>query len=186
MIRIGRVIGFFIFDNPWWALRDQARRNTLARYRSFELLICILIIGILSVIAINIFTGYKHKAILLHSFGKAAQTIREQSQIYFSLTGAWPENTDRLEQETGLSREDITPEYNSYVAAVELDHGAVSVTFAKDLKGQILTLRPAVPKGDPLGPVIWVAGRGTGREDWILAGEDKTTVDTRIINSTME
>lgn len=181
MIKIGHLIGFWISDSPWLSRRVSSRSGTMARYRSLDLLISVLIIGILSVIAIKIFTVYKHQAILLHSFGEA-NTLMKQDQVYFSLTGMWPEGKDRLEQVTGWPCQEIKTEYNSYVTSCDLDHGAVTVTFAKDLEGKTLTLRPAVPKEDPLGPVIWVAGQGLQREDWTLAGEDKTTVDPRVIN----
>ena len=50
-------------------------------------------------------------------------------------------------------------------------------------KGKTITMRPAVPSSDPLGPVIWVCGDRDPSSGWTVHGVDRTDVDKSFIHS---
>jgi hypothetical protein len=51
--------------------------------------------------------------------------------------------------------------------------------------GNTLTLHPAVPIEEPLGPVKWVAGNGNP-DGWSIVGEDHTTLETGYIQKLLQ
>lgn len=181
MITLGRLANFFIYDTSLGLFVSQARSGPNGRYRVWDLLISIFIIGILSVLAINIFTGYKMQAVILHCLGDEMQ-LRMQSQVYYSISGLWPDDVSEFETQVGFPYQEKHPDKFSYFGSVSLENGAIHYVFRKVLPGQTVTLRAAVLKKDPLGPVIWVAGDGQGHENWTIMGEDKTTVEPWMIN----
>ncbi len=115
--------------------------------------------------------------------GEAVGIWRNQIAAYYALHGEWPESIDDLKS--------IMPEPNPELEEVYEDRGinkeirisggALDLVIGGGaLEGEVLTVHPAVPAGDPLGPVKWVAGRSTP-EGWTVIGEDHTTVEEKYI-----
>ena len=69
---------------------------------------------------------------------------------------------------------------NSYVSNVQVQDGAINITFgnrASDaIKGKVLTLRPAVVADAPIVPVVWVCADAEAPEKMTIKGVDKTTL----------
>jgi type IV pilus assembly protein PilA len=74
---------------------------------------------------------------------------------------------------------------NSVVSAVSVRSGAIDITFGNrangNLKGKILTLRPAVVEDAPVVPVTWVCGYAAAPDKMTVKGANSTTVAARYL-----
>lgn len=153
--------------------------DTFSRYyRMIDVMISIMVVSLLVSIAMPIYQKYKSKAVLITFTGHRDKMA--MSHVYHSLTGAWPK--DKSDLESLLSDLNIPWKIkDAFIADIQVEDGSVHFTYKMDLKGKTLTLRPAVPASDPLGPVIWVAGDIKNREGWSVAGKDKSTVEPELV-----
>ncbi len=102
---------------------------------------------------------------------------RNYIMAYHALYGEWPESREDLSQfivqgeeyQSGVTRE------------IRFSGGAMDLILGGRLDGEVLTVHPAVPAGDPGGPVRFVTGNSVSPEEWTVTGEDHTTVDTQYI-----
>ena len=66
------------------------------------------------------------------------------------------------------------------VTSVEVDHGAIHVTFGNRansaIRGKVLTLRPAVVADAPVVPVAWVCGNAPPPDKMTVKGVNRTDV----------
>jgi type IV pilus assembly protein PilA len=69
---------------------------------------------------------------------------------------------------------------NNFVSAIAIENGALHITFGNrangNLKGKILTLRPAVVEDAPIVPVAWVCGQATVPGKMTARGENRTNI----------
>ena len=74
---------------------------------------------------------------------------------------------------------------NNYISAVSVVNGAIQVTFGNsahpDIKGKVLTLRPAVVEDAPIVPVAWVCGYAAVPEGMTAKGDNLTTVPGNVL-----
>lgn len=147
---------------------------------STELLIVILIICILAVLALKSYLPYLERAKLFHVVGGSPYSaMKPDMMLFHALHGRWPgSNEDALRN--GWS-EKYDESSLSYIKEASIENGAIHFRLTKELGGKILTIRPARPANDSLGPVVWVVGKQTPPPMWSVQGVDKTTVDDRFI-----
>lgn len=105
-------------------------------------------------------------------------THRTPVSVLFALRGEWPKDLDDLRRSFPVSG---TWGMSSRLKDLRLESGALTVSLRSPLADGRLTVHPAVPSDDPLGPVRWVAGAHGHRSDWTVAGEDHTTVKDAFI-----
>jgi type IV pilus assembly protein PilA len=69
---------------------------------------------------------------------------------------------------------------NNYVSSVAIENGAVQITFGNrangNLKGKILTLRPAIVEDAPVVPVAWVCGQASVPGKMTAKGQNRTNI----------
>jgi type IV pilus assembly protein PilA len=69
---------------------------------------------------------------------------------------------------------------NNFVSAIAVENGALHITFGNrangNLKGKILTLRPAVVEDAPIVPVAWVCGQAPVPGKMTARGENRTNI----------
>lgn len=69
---------------------------------------------------------------------------------------------------------------NNLVSSVLVRDGAIDITFGNrangQIKGKVLTLRPAVVEGAPTVPVTWVCGLAAAPDKMTIKGENKTNI----------
>ncbi|MET0378277.1 MAG: pilin [Spongiibacteraceae bacterium] len=74
---------------------------------------------------------------------------------------------------------------NQFISAVEVEQGAVHITFGNRanglINGKVLTLRPAVVADAPVVPVTWVCGGASAPAPMTINGTNKTTVPDRFL-----
>mgnify|MGYP000423044362 CR=1 FL=1 len=74
---------------------------------------------------------------------------------------------------------------NNYIRAVEVQDGALHVTFGNranaQLKDKVLTLRPAVVDDAPIVPITWVCGYAEPPEKMAVKGDNKTSIPANFL-----
>lgn len=74
---------------------------------------------------------------------------------------------------------------SNLVSALLVQDGAIHMTFGNrahgQLKGRVLTLRPAAVADAPVVPVAWVCGFAPAPEKMTLYGENRTNVPRRFL-----
>jgi type IV pilus assembly protein PilA len=74
---------------------------------------------------------------------------------------------------------------NNYISSILVHDGAIHITFGNrangQIKGKILTIRPAVVEDAPVVPVAWVCGTAEGPGKMTVKGENKTNIPTNYL-----
>jgi type IV pilus assembly protein PilA len=69
---------------------------------------------------------------------------------------------------------------SNYISSVSVQGGALHLTFGNrangQIKGKVLTLRPAVVEDAPVVPVAWVCGYAPVPDKMTVKGENRTNV----------
>jgi len=142
----------------------------------------LLIISILILIALKSFLPYHRMAELTGiAGGSPFLEMKWDMMLYRAHHGVWPKDNQQALR-FGWS-ESYDQGYTRYIKRAEIDTGAINFFLGKDLEGKTVTLRPAVPAADPLGPVIWICGDKASSFGWKTYGVDRTNVDDTHIHS---
>ena len=141
-----------------------------------ELMFVITIIGILAAIAIPNFSAYRDRAILSEAF-LLCEDAKMNIKTYYETRGMFPKNNS----EAGMPAPANIK--GKYVERMTVIDGAIHIQFydkapaTEKIRGKILTLRPAVLKDNPTGPVLWIRKGDLVAETLKVWGTDNTTLD---------
>jgi type IV pilus assembly protein PilA len=74
---------------------------------------------------------------------------------------------------------------NTYISAVAVHNGAIDITFGNSastlIRGQLLTLRPAVVTDAPVVPVTWVCSSASVPGGMTAMGENRTNIPVKYL-----
>ena len=74
---------------------------------------------------------------------------------------------------------------NNFISSLSVQDGAIQIEFGNSantlIKGNILTLRPAVVEDAQIVPVTWVCGNAAGPGKMTIKGQNKTDIPTRYL-----
>jgi type IV pilus assembly protein PilA len=69
---------------------------------------------------------------------------------------------------------------SNFISSVALNNGAIDITFGNrahgQIKGKVLTLRPAVVEDAPVVPIAWVCGNADAPDKMTLRGSNNTNI----------
>ena len=152
------------------------KRNRKQGFTLLELMMVICIISILVSIAIPAYEDARRRARISAAIGEIGANFRSPLSAYYALHGTWPKDWAELEEimPPTMRRKDTAG-----VSEYRLENGAITAVLKawRGQAGEVLTVHPAVPAGDPLGPVKFVAGPKSDTAGWLVIGEDHTTID---------
>ncbi|MCP4701238.1 MAG: pilin [Gammaproteobacteria bacterium] len=142
-----------------------------------ELMAVVIIIGILAAVAIPAYTDYLKRS-------EAAEgmlltiTVKKAVQDYYAYHGKLPADN----KAAGV----LAPEQlqGNYVAAIEVDKGAIHVTYGNrsGIRGGTLSFRPGINPDYPIKIARWYCGKDE-EEDEYAVGEDKTDLSIAYLPS---
>lgn len=151
----------------------------LLSVKSLELTISLAIISLLGGVAATCYQAAVISAKTVHAVGGSYIDARRDIVYYRALHGTWPQSNTQT-AETGWAHQYPFRE-NSYIKKTVIENGAIHQYFSDELPGRIISLRPAVPAADDLGPIIWICG-SRPTDQWQVFGKDRTNIDEKYIH----
>ena len=142
-------------------------------FSAIEMMVVVAIIGILAMIAIPSSIGRIVKEQVLAAI-PLADIAKEPIAAAWKATKTLPINNE----EAGLP----VPEkvVSNFVSALIVQDGVIHMTFGNkahpQIKGKILSMRPAVIEESQVVPIAWVCGNAKAPDKMTVKGENKTTV----------
>jgi hypothetical protein len=116
------------------------------------------------------------------SVAEIMNSYRTPLSTYYAVQGDWPISREELET---MFPYETDRSLGNFGKNIRIIGGAIDISLQRQLTGKTLTLHPAVPIEEPLGPVKWVAGNGNP-DGWSIVGEDHTTLETGCIQKLLQ
>ena len=158
-----------------------AARTAPPRSAAFTLVEMIVVLAIIAILALMMLPSYVD-AMLREQVKEAlplADIAKKPVAAAWSATQTLPVDNAAA----GLPLPDKV--VSNLVSALEVRDGAIYMTFGNrahgQLKGLVLTMRPAVVEDAPVVPVAWVCGYAAAPEKMTLRGENRTTVPAKFL-----
>lgn len=141
------------------------------RHRGFiliEIMTVISIISILAVMSLPSYTHYLRRAKVSEAFALTPNIMRLITE-YYAYYGRLPANNQDLALPLNLQ--------GRYVGSINVENGAIHVTFSDSTLTGTLTLRPAIAKTDtPAYALIWICGYAHVPAGAYPMRENRTTI----------
>ena len=154
--------------------------NNQTGFSVIEMMVVVAIIAILAMIAIPSSMGRIVKEQVLAAM-PLADIAKEPIAAAWKATKTLPVNN----KEAGLP----VPEkvVSNFVSALIVQDGVIHMTFGNkahpQIKGKILSMRPAVIEESQVVPIAWVCGNAKAPDKMTIKGENKTTVSADYLPS---
>jgi type IV pilus assembly protein PilA len=153
-------------------------RKASRGFTLIELIVVVAIIAILALIMLPSFVDTMVRNQVAEAL-PLADIAEKPVAAAWSATQAFPPDNAAI----GLPQPDKV--VSNVVSALTVRDGAIHMTFGNrahgQLKGLVLTIRPAVIDDAPVVPVAWVCGFAPAPDKMTLHGENKTTVPARFL-----
>lgn len=142
-------------------------------FTAIEMMVVVAILGILAMIAIPSSMNRIIKEQVV-----AATPLVDIAKVPIAASWAAAKVLLADNDEAGLPASDKV--VSNFVSAVEVQNGAIHMTFGNkahpQIKGKILSFRPAVIEESQIVPIAWVCGHAKAPEKMTIKGENKTNV----------
>jgi len=136
-----------------------------------ELLLVVSIIGLLAAVAIPAYQDYIKSSKIAEGF-VLVNSIEMAVADYYSYHGKFPINN----RAAGLPNPEKLR--GKYVNSIEIEYGAIHLTFDESLDGGKVSFRPAiVAVYPPNNSLVWVCGYQPVLKNMFAIGENKTTIN---------
>lgn len=154
------------------------KRSPPRGFTLIELMVVIAILGILLSIAIPAYGDYTIRAQVAEGIVLVGE-LRPRIVEFQRTHGRFP----RDNRAAGVA--DAENLIGNYIDRVDVADGAVHVRFGHrindQVRGGVLSIRPAYVVAAPDSPISWVCGRAEAVPGMRAAGEDRTTLEDRFI-----
>ena len=138
-----------------------------------EMMVVVAIIAILAMIAIPSSMGRIVKEQVIAAM-PLADIAKEPIAAAWKATKTLPVNNE----EAGLPAPEKV--VSNFVSSLKVQDGVIHMTFGNkshpQIKGKILSIRPAVIEESQVVPIAWVCGNAKAPEQMTIKGENKTNV----------
>jgi len=144
--------------------------------RGFTMIEMMMVLGAIAVLALMAAPSYMEKIIRDQIVEAMPLADLAKAPVAFAWAAGVPLPDDN--SAAGLPAADKI--VSNLVSAVQIDKGAVNITFGNransNIKGKVLSLRPAVVADAPIVPVAWVCGNAPPPDKMTVKGQNRTNV----------
>jgi type IV pilus assembly protein PilA len=151
-------------------------REMPTRHAGFTMIEMMVVVAIVAILALMAAPSFQYQIVRdqINTALPLADIAKAPVAAAWSLTQTFPADNAAA----GLPAADKI--VNNSISSVQVQDGAIHITFGNRvnslIKGNILTIRPAVVEDAPIVPVAWVCGNAEGPGKMTVKGENKTTV----------
>jgi type IV pilus assembly protein PilA len=143
-----------------------------------EMLVVLAIVAILALIAVPSFQDQ-----IVRDQIKAALPLADIAKG--PVAASWGATSTFPADNAGAGLPPADKIVNNHISAILVQDGAVHVTFGNrangNIRGKILTIRPAVVEDAPVVPVAWVCGTAEAPDKMTARGENKTNIPANFL-----
>jgi len=144
-----------------------------AGFTAVEMMVVVAVIAILAMVAIPSSMGR-----IIKEQVNAAMPLADAAKTPIAASWAALKVLPADNKQAGLPAPDMV--VSNFISALEVKDGVIHMTFGNkahaQLKGKILSFRPAVIEESQVVPVAWVCGNAKAPEKMTVKGENKTNV----------
>ncbi len=150
---------------------EAARRSA-----GFTMVEMMVILGIVAILALMALPAYQDKIVR----DQIAEALPLADLAKAPVAAAWAATQTFPADNAAAALPPADKIVNNFVSAVAIQEGAIHLTFGNransQIKGKVLTLRPAIVEDAPIVPVTWVCGGAPAPEKMTVKGENRTTI----------
>ena len=142
----------------------------------FNLIELMVVVGIIAILALMMIPGYQDK--LIRDQIVEAMPLADIAKLPVAMSWTLAQVFPADNTEAGLPVADKI--VNNFISAVSVQAGVVHITFGNrangNIRGKVLSLRPATVEDAPIVPVTWVCGYAAPPAKMTVKGENKTNI----------
>jgi type IV pilus assembly protein PilA len=146
------------------------------RRGGFTLLELMVVVGVVAILALMALPSYQDKIIR----DQIAEALPLADLAKAPVAAAWAATQSFPADNAAAALPPADKIVNNFVSAVAVQNGAIHITFGNrvnnQIKGKVLTLRPAVVEDAPVVPVTWVCGAAPAPDKMTVKGENRTSI----------
>jgi type IV pilus assembly protein PilA len=149
--------------------------------RGFTLLEMMVVVAIVAVLALMMIPGYFDGAIR----SQVAEALPLADLAKKPVAAAWAAAQPLPADNAAAGLPPAEKIVSDLVSSVSVEGGAIHIKYGNransQIRGKVLTVRPAVVEDAPIVPVTWVCGFAGAPEKMALKGPNRTDVPTRYL-----
>jgi type IV pilus assembly protein PilA len=146
------------------------------RGSGFTMVEMMVILGIIAILALMALPSYQDKFVR----DQIAEALPLADIAKAPVAAAWTAGQTFPADNAAAALPPADKIVNNFISSVAVENGAIHITFGNrvnaQIKGKVLTLRPAVVEDAPIVPVTWVCGSAPAPDKMTAKGENRTDV----------
>ena len=146
------------------------------RDRGFTLIEMMVVVAVIAILALLMLPSYQDKLVR----DQVVEALPLADIATKPVAAAWASAQSLPADNTAAGLPPADKIVGNLVSSVAVQGGAIHLTFGNrangQIKGKVLTLRPAVVEDAPVVPVAWICGYAPVPDKMTVKGENRTNV----------
>jgi len=150
--------------------------GTRARGRGFTLIEMMVVLGVIAILALMMLPSYQDKMVR----DQIAEALPLADVATKPVAAAWAAAQSLPADNAAAGLPPADKIVSNFISSTVVQGGAIHLTFGNrangQIKGKVLTLRPAVVEDAPVVPVAWICGYAPVPDKMTVKGENRTNI----------